>query len=111
MARKAIVVEEFIDDMTGKPLNPEEAVNIKVGYKGKTYTLDLAPASATKLDNALAFLKDVAPDGKSGQRGSKTTVPSDAKVIREWARSNNVPVAAKGRIHPDVRAAYEAAQK
>jgi hypothetical protein len=109
MARKEVVTVELFDDMTGKPLNPEDAVNIKVGYKGKTYTLDLSPASATKLDAALAFLKDVAPDGKSGQRGTKTTVPSDAKVIREWARANGVEVAAKGRIHPDVRAAYEAA--
>ena len=109
MSKKVQTYVELVDDMTGKPLKEEDAVTIKVGYKGKNYSLDLSPASADKLESALAFLKDVAPDGRNGQRGSVTKVPSDAKVIREWARSNGVAVSDRGRIHPDVRAAYEAA--
>lgn len=35
---------------------------------------------------------------------------SEAGVIRAWARANNVPVGERGRIHPDVKAAYQAAE-
>jgi len=34
---------------------------------------------------------------------------TEAGVIRQWARENNVEVGKRGRIHPDVRAAYQAA--
>jgi hypothetical protein len=35
---------------------------------------------------------------------------SEAGVIRAWARDAGVPVGKRGRIHPDVKAAYAAAQ-
>jgi hypothetical protein len=39
------------------------------------------------------------------------TVPSGApdSVVRSWAREHNIPTNPKGRVAPDVRAAYEAA--
>lgn len=35
---------------------------------------------------------------------------TEASLVRSWARQNNVPVGQRGRIHPDVHAAYRAAQ-
>lgn len=47
-------------------------------------------------------------------RPSKTsTAPktlTEAGIIRQWARQNSVEVGKRGRIHPDVKAAYQAAQ-
>lgn len=44
---------------------------------------------------------------------TKTSTPktlTEAGVIRQWARQNSVEVGKRGRIHPDVKAAYQAAQ-
>lgn len=63
-------------------------------------------------DEARAEVKRLrAALGIEVRRNSGRTVPSGApdSVVRSWAREHNIPTNPKGRVAPDVRAAYEAA--
>lgn len=43
-------------------------------------------------------------------KASTAKTLTEAGIIRQWARQNSVEVGKRGRIHPDVKAAYQAAQ-
>lgn len=71
-----------------------------------------APALLVEVERLRAEVKRLrAALGTEVRRNSGRTVPSGApdSVVRSWAREHDIPVNPKGRIAPDVRAAYEAA--
>ena len=116
MAKKTLIV----DDLTGEA----GARTRTLRFDGVEYEIDLTDASFADLRLALkpylraarqvggpvvAGSRRGRPSGESGTASKKATGPSDAAVIRAWARGAGVPVSERGRVHPDVRAAWEAA--
>ncbi len=111
MAKKTLI----IDDLTGDT----GARTRRFAFDGVEYEIDLTDASFGELR---AYLKPYvraarAVSGRPASTGRKsparargTAKPTtDAAVIRAWARSVGMAVTERGRVAPDVRAAWEAA--
>ena len=115
MAKKTLI----IDDLTGDTGARTRAIRID----GVDYEIDLTDASYAELKRVLKpYLRAARQVGGpvvAGTRRGRPTgasskpragaAPSDAAVIRAWARSVGMPVTERGRVAPDVRAAWEAA--
>jgi hypothetical protein len=113
VAKKTLI----IDDLTGETGARTRTFRLD----GTEYEIDLTDASFAELKAVLKpYLRAARQVGgpivagtRSGRssgassRGSKRS--SDAAVIRAWARSVGMPVTERGRVAPDVRAAWEAA--
>ena len=112
MAKKTLI----IDDLTGETGAKARAFRVD----GVDYEIDLTDASYAELKS---LLKPYVRAGRqvggpvagsrrprsSGGSRSPSKGPTDAAVIRAWARSVGMPVTERGRVAPDVRAAWEAA--
>lgn len=110
VAKKTLI----IDDLTGE----QGARTRTLRFDGVEYEIDLTEASFADLRLALRpYLKAArvvggkpqTPRGTRAPRRTKADGPSDASTIRAWARSVGRPVTERGRVHPDLRAAWEAA--
>lgn len=113
MAKKTLIV----DDLTGET----GAKTRSLRFDGVDYEIDLTDASFADLRSALKpYLRAARQVGGPVVAGSRRGRPSsgaakkasgssDAAVIRAWARSVGMPVTERGRVHPDVRRAWEAA--
>lgn len=99
------------DDIDGK----NGATNVLFSVEGVDYSIDLGGlnlknfrASFQKYIDAATVVEPVkASKGKGKTSGAKPT--GDAALIREWANSNGITVGKRGRINPEVVAAYTAA--
>ena len=110
MAQKVVV--ELIDDLDGG--KAEETVTF--GLDGRSYNVDLSGRNAKALRKALApFVGSARKVGAKQSRGTarKTTVRSgpNTQEVREWARSQGMQIADRGRIPADVTAQFEAAHR
>jgi nucleoid-associated protein Lsr2 len=109
MAQKVVV--ELIDDLDGG--KAEETVTF--GLDGRSFNIDLSGRNAKALRKALApFVGSARKLGTARQsRGSarKTTVRSgpSTQEVRDWARSQGMQIADRGRIPADVTAQFQAA--
>jgi hypothetical protein len=109
VAKKTLI----IDDLTGET----GARTRTLRFDGVEYEIDLTDVSFADLRAALKpYLRAArVVGGKAPARASRRTPAgkakptSDAAVIRAWARANGVPVTERGRLAPDVRAAWVAA--
>lgn len=108
MAQKVQIILE--DDLDGSPA--EET--IPFGLDGKNYEIDLNKNHAKKLRAALAEFVGSARsagrmNGKKSGGAKRIEIGPDAKLVRDWARSNGHDVPDRGRIPGPVREAYDAA--
>lgn len=84
-------------------------------FDGSTFTftgkpLDVANKRRT-VEAALAKVQAVADASERRTRKPNgTKVASEASIIRAWARENGVAVGKRGRLAPEVIAAFNAAQ-
>mgnify|MGYP006270646859 CR=1 FL=1 len=111
VAKKTLIV----DDLTGE----QGARTRTLRFDGVEYEIDLTEASFADLRLALRpYLKAArvvgARQASAGpapkrRRAAKSAAPSDAAVIRAWARTAGLPVTERGRVHPDLRRAWQAA--
>ena len=110
MAKKTLI----IDDLTGDT----GARTRTLTFDGVEYEIDLTDASFAELRGLLKpYLRAGRQVGGAAASGSRRTrgassggkAPTEASVIRAWARSVGMPVTDRGRVAPDVRAAWEAA--
>ncbi|EME65631.1 LSR2 protein [Rhodococcus ruber BKS 20-38] len=117
MAKKVTVT--LIDDVDGETAADE---SVEFGLDGVTYEIDLSEENAAKLREELEFW--VTHARKVGGRKRAKVVPSAPAArksarggsdrertaeIREWARNNDVPVSARGRISAEIIEAYNKA--
>jgi hypothetical protein len=105
MAQKVHITLE--DDLDGG----DATETVAFGLDGRNYEIDLNDKNAKALRAALA--KYVAAARRAGGRTSgtrrRTQISSNAREIRDWARSNGHQVPDRGRIPSNVREAFEAA--
>jgi predicted nucleic acid-binding protein len=123
LARTTVIT----DDLDGSP----NAETIRFSVDGTTYAIDLAQKSREKLDKALAPFIEKATKVSSARRSpglgsGRSSTPkatrqarpqaSDDRTARKWAQAtglkvNGKPVSSRGRLHPEVRAAWVQAGK
>ncbi|MBI1350221.1 MAG: Lsr2 family protein [Actinomycetales bacterium] len=113
MAKKTLI----IDDLTGDTGAKTRTFRVD----GVDYEIDLTDASYAELKAALKpYLRAARQVGGpvvAGSRRARSSTPSrsrskgptEAAIIRAWARSVGMPVTERGRVAPDVRKAWEAA--
>lgn len=117
MAKKTLV----IDDISGET----GARTRRFALDGSEYEIDLTDASFADLRAALKpFIKAGRPatgastaarrkasTGRKPARRRRATgkAPTEAAVIRAWARSKGMAVTERGRVAPELRTAWEAA--
>ncbi|GAA3393160.1 Lsr2 family protein [Streptomyces roseoviridis] len=112
MAQRVVVT--LFDDIDGG----EAAETVEFGLDGKMYEIDLNPANAKKLRNALApYLaagrrlngRDGRPAPAARSDYTHTALAPDPAAVRAWAQSNKMDVPARGRIPKRVYEAFQAA--
>ncbi|MGV0383148.1 histone-like nucleoid-structuring protein Lsr2 [Corynebacterium sp. 22_2729] len=113
MARREIT--QFFDDLDDTPLSEDEVNVVDFSLNGIGYTLDLSAKNRDAFDKALAPFVQVARrktrGGAAGRRtANRSANPERNRMIREWARENNVEVSERGRISADVIEKFEKAQ-
>ncbi|MFE7117642.1 Lsr2 family protein [Streptomyces sp. NPDC057654] len=109
MAQKIITI--YTDDLTGE--ESSEAATHVLALDGKTYEIDLAPASYEKLMKALAPFteagrKTSSRTGKPRKVAATSSGSGDTAAIRAWAKKNGYEVNDRGRVPASVKEAYEA---
>src|SRR5690606_39810560 len=111
MAKKVTVT--LIDDVDQESAADE---SVEFGLDGVTYEIDLSEDNAAKLREQLEFWIEHARKVGGRKRGKASTAaaPTSRKgssssagreqtaAIREWARNNDMPVSARGRIAADI---------
>lgn len=102
MAKK--IVETYVSDLSGDEL--EEPVSLKFAWQGKAYSIDLSADEAdTFADVMKSYVEAATPVAQSTRL---TKVPSNAKTVRAWAKSQGIEVPLRGRIPKEVTEMYEA---
>ncbi|UYP19377.1 Lsr2 family protein [Rhodococcus sp. Z13] len=115
MAKKVTVT--LIDDVDQETAADE---SVEFGLDGVTYEIDLSEENAAKLREQLEFWIEHARKvgGRKRGKGAGASAPASRKgssggsnreqtaAIREWARENNLPVSARGRIAAEIVEAY-----
>ena len=98
MARQVQIA--LIDDIDGSVAS--ESIAFSVG--GQHFEIDLNEAHAAEFRSVLEPYMEAA-------RSSKQAASNEAPAIRAWAKENNVPVNARGRLNAEVVEAYNAAMR
>jgi Lsr2 len=109
MAQKVVV--ELTDDLDGG----KAAETLRFGLDGRAYTIDLSTRNAKALRKVLApyvesgrRVKASSP-GRGRNRTPAARTGSSSQQIREWARSQGIEVADRGRIPGELAARFHAA--
>lgn len=90
------VVINLIDDLNGR--KADETVTF--GIDGVVYEIDLSETNAQKLRECLEPY--VTKSRRVAGRTKRTQLGPDPKAVRAWAKSERIPIPAKGRIPTDV---------
>lgn len=112
MARRKIT--QYFDDMDNTPLDEDELNVIRFGYEGTEYILDLSDDNAREFREIMepyvrAARKVSSVRGSRRGEGSSTGSRGNSREIREWALSQGMKVANRGKIPMEIINAYEEA--
>lgn len=113
MARQTKTIVSLFDDMTGEPFDAStggawDLVLVRNG-EAQRFTLDLNEKNDAEFQKVLAkFLAKATPVTAGSKSNGKDEY---AAKVREWARENEIEVAASGRLSAAVVQAYEDAHK
>jgi hypothetical protein len=112
MAQKMVV--ELTDDLDGG----KAAETVRFGLDSRVYTIDLNAKNAKALRKALApyvesgrRVRTGGPGGRGRTRTPAVQPASNTQEVREWARSQGIQVADRGRIPADLTAKFQAAHQ
>jgi hypothetical protein len=111
-------MEVLVDDLDGS----EGAQTVRIGWNGDWREVDLSRRNLASLSRALDRYWDVgravSDGGRSGRRRRATARSSrstgtkrDPKVIRAWARANEIAVPGRGRIPGEIERQYNEASR
>lgn len=102
----------LVDDLDGD----QAAETVTFGVDGRVFEIDLSAANAERLREVFGPLvqagrrrgKAAATQAAPKQRATAAVDREQAQAVRDWARSQGMPVADKGRISREVLAAFNA---
>ncbi len=112
MAKKTLV--QLVDDISGDPIGEGEGRTIRFAFDGAEYEIDLSNSNIEEFSNALENYVRASrrvsgrrkAGGSQGGRGS-TAGDNETAAIREWAESQGLKVASRGRISADIVERYK----
>ena len=109
MARVEVV--RYVCDLTGKDIPDGEHEELTFMVDGKTYALDTDKKGAEKFRKAVKPYTEAARVVKAPRRPRKSGRAERTRKIREWALSQGIGVADRGRIPATIVEQYENAHK
>lgn len=116
MAKREVF--EVTDDLDGEVL--EEYDTITYTIDGRTYEIDLSVANAEAMRAVFQeYVDHSRPVTNRGKVTRRVVVPSatagrsreENQAIRDWARKNGYEMSDRGRIQPEIVAAFDAAHQ
>ena len=103
------VTTHITDDIDGT----KDAEEVRFGYLGAEYTIDLSKKNRTALEKALQPYLDagtkVQPSGRQRRTSSRSTTRRDLQAVREWAKVQGIDISDRGRVSGAVLEQYDAA--
>ena len=111
MAKKTMV--QLVDDLTGQSIEDGEGRTIRFAFDGAEYEIDLTNSNIEEFSNSLERFvrasRRVAGRRKSGGTTGRGSGGGDNETaaIREWAESQGLKVASRGRISADIVERYK----
>lgn len=105
MAKRTSTI--VIDDLTGAELGAE-AATVKFALEGVAYEIDLAPASAAGLREALEpFIGAARLSGRAGRGSATSSAPAgEQPAARAWLVAQGVDVPSRGRLSTELLERY-----
>lgn len=108
MAQRVHII--LTDDIDGS----DATETVTFAIDGFSYEIDLSEENALKLRDSLALFvahgrKLSAAKTQAARRRAPKGGTGEATKIREWARSQGLPVSDRGRVPTEIRSAFEAA--
>lgn len=96
-----------IDDLTGAELG-DDAVSVAFALEGVAYEIDLAPASAAGLREALEpFIGAARLTGRAGRGPAASSAPAgEQSAARAWLVAQGVDVPSRGRLSAELLERY-----
>lgn len=110
MAKKTMV--QLVDDLSGQAIEDGEGRTIRFAFDGAEYEIDLTNSNIEEFSNSLERFvrasRRVAGRRKSGgTAGRASGGDNETAAIREWAESQGLKVASRGRISADIVERYK----
>ena len=106
MAQKTVVT--LVDDISGEDIKEGKGETVRFALDGQAYEIDLTLKNADKLRGViLDYVASARKVGRATGKAGARTRSSNAKEIRDWARSNGMDVPDRGRIPANVMEAWE----
>lgn len=107
MAKRTTTI--VIDDLTGAELG-DDAATLTFALEGVAYEIDLAPASAADLREALEPFIDAARKvGRTGRGSASSSAPTgEQSAARVWLLEQGVDVPSRGRLSAELLERYRA---
>lgn len=109
MAR--VTITQYICDITGQPVQEGDHVTIEFTVNGTAYELDTDKDGAAKFDKAIRPYVETARVVKPARRPRKSGGAERTRKIREWAVSQGIDIADRGRVPAKIVEQYENAHK
>jgi hypothetical protein len=101
------VIHQLVDDLDGTEI-PDGGETVRFGLDRQSYEIDLSPAHATQLRDALTpYVKVARRVTSAPARRTSRPQRGNFEAVRAWAAENGYHVAARGRISAEVLTAYE----
>lgn len=109
MAKKTFV--QLVDDFSGDSISDGEGRTVRFAFDGAEYEIDLSNEHVEEFSNVLERYvrasRRVSGRRKAGGAGAaRSGGNSETAAIREWAESQGIKVASRGRISADIVEQY-----
>ena len=106
---------KLVDDFTGEPIEDGNGRTVRFGFDGAEYEIDLSNENIEELSSTLERYVRASrrvsgrSRGRSSGGGSRRSSGSSGETaaIREWAESQGLKVASRGRIPADIVERYK----
>ncbi|MGM1028360.1 MAG: histone-like nucleoid-structuring protein Lsr2 [Actinomycetota bacterium] len=113
MAKKTMV--QLVDDFSGEPIGDGEGRTIRFAFDGAEYEIDLTNSNIEEFSNSLERFvrasRRVSGRRKTGGNAGRSSGggggDNETAAIREWAESQGLKVASRGRISADIVERYK----
>lgn len=110
MAKQTLV--QLVDDFSGESIENGEGRTVRFAFDGAEYEIDLSNENieefASTLERYVRASRRVSGRRKGGASSSRSSSGnSETSAIREWAESQGLKVATRGRIPADIVERYK----
>ncbi|WP_092916177.1 histone-like nucleoid-structuring protein Lsr2 [Agrococcus baldri] len=109
MAKKTFV--QLVDDFSGDSISDGEGRTVRFAFDGAEYEIDLSNEHVEEFSNVLeryvrASRRVSGRRKTGGASAARNGGNSETAAIREWAESQGIKVASRGRISADIVEQY-----